>query len=66
MLLLGRGCSSSNKGARRNGYSKNLGLSMEFIDYDWDDIAGTFVKEGFLGADFSFSTKTDLFPAPLA
>jgi hypothetical protein len=39
---------------------KNLGLSMEFMDYDWDDIAGTFVKEGFLGADFSFSTKTDL------
>jgi hypothetical protein len=39
---------------------KNLGLSMEFIDYDWDDIAGTFVKEGFLGSDFSFSTKTDL------
>lgn len=33
---------------------------MEFMDYDWDDIAGTFVKEGFLGADFSFSTKTDL------
>ncbi|WP_396198255.1 PH domain-containing protein [Flavobacterium sp.] len=39
---------------------KNLGLSMEFMDYDWDDIAGAFVKEGFLGADFSFSTKTDL------
>ncbi|WP_396181633.1 PH domain-containing protein [Flavobacterium sp.] len=39
---------------------KNLGLSMEFMDYDWDDIAGTFVKEGFLGSDFSFSTKTDL------
>jgi hypothetical protein len=39
---------------------KNLGLSMEFMDYDWDDISGTFVKEGFLGADFSFSTKTDL------
>lgn len=39
---------------------KNLGLSMEFMDYDWDDIAGTFVKEGFLGADFTFSTKTDL------
>jgi hypothetical protein len=33
---------------------------MEFMDYDWDDIAGTFVKEGFLGSDFSFSTKTDL------
>ena len=39
---------------------KNLGLSMEFMDYDWDDIAGTFVKEGFLGADFSFSTITGL------
>lgn len=39
---------------------KNLGLSMEFMDYDWDVIAGTFVKEGFLGSDFSFSTKTDL------
>ena len=39
---------------------KNLGLSMEFMDYDWDDVAGTFVKEGFLGSDFSFSTKTDL------
>jgi hypothetical protein len=39
---------------------KNLGLSMEFMDYDWDDIAGTFVKEGFLGSDFSFSTKTEL------
>jgi hypothetical protein len=39
---------------------KNLGLSMEFIDYDWNDIAGTFVKEGLLGSDFSFSTKTDL------
>ena len=39
---------------------KNLGLSMEFMDYNWDDIAGTFVKEGFLGSDFSFSTKTDL------
>lgn len=39
---------------------KNLGLSMEFMDYDWDDIAGTFVKEGLLGADFTFSTKTEL------
>ena len=33
---------------------------MEFIDYDWDDIAGAFVKEGILGADFSFSTQSDL------
>ena len=39
---------------------KNLGLSMEFIDYDWDDIAASFVKEGILGAEFTFSTKSDL------
>ncbi|MFT6638417.1 MAG: hypothetical protein ACJAYP_000994 [Flavobacterium sp.] len=39
---------------------KNLGFSMEFIDYDWDDIAGSYVKEGILGSDFTFSTKTDL------
>jgi hypothetical protein len=38
---------------------KNLGLSMEFIDYNWDDIAASFVKEGILGADFTFSTKSD-------
>lgn len=39
---------------------KNLGLSMEFIDYDWDDIAGSFVKEAILGADFTFTTHSDL------
>ena len=39
---------------------KNLGLSMEFIDYDWGDIAGSFVKEGILGADFTFTTNSDL------
>lgn len=39
---------------------KNLGLSMEFIDYDWDDVAASFVKENILGALFSFSTKSDL------
>lgn len=39
---------------------KNLGLSMEFVDYDWDDIAASFVKEGILGAEFTFSTKSDL------
>lgn len=39
---------------------KNLGLSMEFIDYDWDDVAGTFVKEGILGSEFTFNTKSDL------
>ena len=39
---------------------KFFGLSMEFIDYDWDDIEASFVKEGILGADFTFSTKSDL------
>lgn len=39
---------------------KNLGLSMEFTDYDWDDVAATFVKEGILGSDFTFTTKTEL------
>jgi len=39
---------------------KNLGLSMEFIDFNWDEIGGTFVKEGLLGSDFTFSTKTEL------
>ena len=39
---------------------KNLGLSMEFIDFNWDEIAASFVKEGILGAEFTFSTKNDL------
>ncbi len=39
---------------------KNLGLSMEFMDYDWQDVAASFVKEGILGSDFTFSTKSDL------
>lgn len=39
---------------------KNLGLSMEFIDYDWDDIGACFVKEGIFGSDFTFSTKSEL------
>ena len=39
---------------------KNLGLSMDIVDYDWDDVAGTFVKENILGSEFSFSTKTEL------
>ncbi|MDR6844738.1 PH domain-containing protein [Flavobacterium granuli] len=39
---------------------KNLGLSMNFIDYTWDDIEGTFVKENILGSEFSFSTKTEM------
>jgi hypothetical protein len=39
---------------------KNLGLSMNFTDYSWDEIESTFVKEGILGSDFSFVTKTDI------
>ncbi len=39
---------------------KNLGLSMDFLDYNWDDINATFVKENILGSEFSFSTKSDL------
>ena len=39
---------------------KNLGLSMDFADYAWDDIAGTTVKENILGSEFAFATKTDM------
>jgi hypothetical protein len=39
---------------------KNLGLSMNFIDYTWDEVEATFVKENILGSEFSFSTKTEL------
>jgi len=39
---------------------KNLGLSMDFTDYAWEDIVGTVVKENILGSEFSFSTKTDI------
>ncbi len=39
---------------------KNLGLSMNFTDYSWDEVESTFVKEGILGSDFSFVTKTDI------
>ncbi|HEY0045934.1 MAG TPA: PH domain-containing protein [Flavobacterium sp.] len=39
---------------------KNLGLSMDFIDYSWEDIAASFVKENILGSEFSFSTKSDI------
>jgi len=39
---------------------KNLGLSMNFIDYTWDEIEGTFVKENILGSEFSFSTRTNI------
>ncbi len=39
---------------------KNLGLSMDFVDYDWEDVAAAFVKENILGSEFSFSTKSEL------
>jgi hypothetical protein len=39
---------------------KNLGLSMNFTDFTWDDVEGTFVKENILGSEFSFSTKTQI------
>lgn len=39
---------------------KNLGLSMEFIDFNWEDVVATFIKENILGSDFSFSTKNDI------
>lgn len=39
---------------------KNLGLSMNFIDYTWDEIEGTFVKENILGSEFSFTTRTNM------
>jgi Bacterial PH domain len=39
---------------------KNMGLSMNFTDFTWDEIEGTFVKENILGSEFSFSTKTQI------
>jgi len=39
---------------------KNLGLSLEFTDYNWRDVASTLVKENILGSEFSFSTQTGI------
>lgn len=39
---------------------KNLGLTMNFTDFTWNEIEGTFVKENILGSEFSFSTKTQI------
>lgn len=39
---------------------KNLGLSMNFTDFTWDEIESSFVKENILGSEFSFSTKTQI------
>jgi hypothetical protein len=41
-------------------HPKNLGLSMNFTDFTWDEIESTFVKENILGSEFSFSTKTQI------
>ena len=39
---------------------KNLGLSLDVLDYDWESIISPFLKEGILGAEFSFLTKNDI------
>lgn len=39
---------------------KNLGFSMDFIDYNWENISHTAVNESILGSEFSFVTKTNL------
>ena len=39
---------------------KNLGLSLDFTDYSWEEVTGSFVKEGILGSEFTFSTKTGI------
>jgi hypothetical protein len=39
---------------------KNMGLSMSFTDFTWDEIESTFMKENILGSEFSFSTKTQI------
>jgi hypothetical protein len=33
---------------------------MNFTDFTWDEIEGTFMKENILGSEFSFSTKTQI------
>ncbi|WP_026978454.1 PH domain-containing protein [Flavobacterium tegetincola] len=39
---------------------KNLGFSMDFVDYNWDTISHTTVNESILGSEFSFTTKTNI------
>lgn len=39
---------------------KNMGLSMNFTDFTWEEVEGTFMKENILGSEFSFSTKTQI------
>lgn len=39
---------------------KNLGFSMDFVDYNWENIAHATVNESILGSEFSFTTQTNL------
>lgn len=38
---------------------KNFGLSMDFQDYNWVDVADYHIKEGILGATFTMKTVTN-------
>lgn len=39
---------------------KNLGFSMDFVDYNWENVSHTSVNESILGSEFSFTTQTNL------
>lgn len=39
---------------------KNLGFSMDFVDYNWENVLHTSVNESILGSEFSFITQTNL------
>ena len=39
---------------------KNLGFSMDFVDYNWENVSHTSVNESILGSEFSFITQTNL------
>jgi hypothetical protein len=39
---------------------KNLGFSMDLMDYNWETISHTSFNESILGSEFSFTTKTNL------
>lgn len=39
---------------------KNLGFSMDFVDYNWENVSHTTVNESILGSEFAFTTQTNL------
>lgn len=39
---------------------KNFGLSMDFHDYNWKDVADCHIKEGLMGATFTMRTTRNL------